>query len=241
MFTSRPTPSPIAPVAPLGPIPLGGSLNGEQPSGPDLPLIGNDGSGNLVLAEALRQVSVARLLLANGPKGGLRLPRYSTAELGTIASPEEALVVWDTTLKLVKVWNGSAYVPVGSVTIPPMDIPITGARTTDWTDAGSEIEVATFHVASAIWGARVLRFKATGRVTTGMTGRVRLYNTNYPAGPASLLTQLSFSDTFDNYGDAPLGTAPGSQIWSVRILLAAGVAAPDAFMFGGAALSVQAL
>lgn len=241
MFTSRPTPSPIAPVAPLGPLPLGGSLNGEQPTGPDLPLIGNDGSGNLVLAEALRQVSVARLLLAAGPKGGLRLPRYTTSELGSIAAPEEALVVWDSTLHVVKAWDGSAYVPVGSTSIPAMDIPITGARTTDWTDGGSEIEVATFHVASAIWGSRVLRFKATGRVTTGMTGRVRLYNTNYPGGPATLLTQLSFSDTYDNYGDTPLGTAPGSQIWSVRILLAAGVAAPDAFMFGGAALSVQAL
>lgn len=241
MLVSRPTPSPLTPVAPLGPLPLGGTLDGVQPSGPDLPLIGNDGSGNLVLAGAARPVSVARLILSNGAGGGLDLPQYTTVQLASITSPRGGRLVWDTTLQVVKVWNGSAYVPVASTTAPPMDIPLAGSRATDWTDGGSEIEVCTFQVSSSVWGARVLRFKATGRVTTGMTGRVRLYNLNPPSGPPSQLAQATFTDTFDTAADVSLGTAPSSQIWAVRIALIGGSTAPDAFIFGGAALGVQAL
>jgi hypothetical protein len=192
--------------------------------------------GNLVLAEALRQVTVGRLLLANGVNGGLRLPRYATADIGSIASPEEALVIWDSDLNVIKVWDGSSYKTVGEV--PPVDVYVAGARTTDWTDAGAELEVATFHVAASVWGSRVLRFKAAGRVTTGMTGRVRLYNTQSPGGPHVQLAELTFTNTYDSATSTPIGTAPGSQIWTVKVALVGGAVAPDAFMFGGAALNV---
>ena len=214
------------------------AVQGLRPAGPAEPLIANDAELKLGSATLKTRV-MSRLILEGGPEGGLDLPSYTTSELASITNPTERRMVWDSTVKKVKVYDGSSYVLVSSAPPPSNAVyNLCGKVVTDWNDGGGYVECVTFVIQSADWGGKTLRFQATGRVSrAGLTGHVGLYNLNLPSGPPVLITQFNFTDDFDNFGDATLGTAPNSQIWQIKIALIGGAGAPDSFTLGSAAFS----
>lgn len=214
------------------------AVQGLRLSGPAEPLITNDTELRLG-SSTLKTRVMSRVILEGGPQGGLDLPSYTTGELAGIASPTESLMVWDSTVKKVKVYDGSAYVLLAPAPTPSSSVHnLCSKVVTDWNDGGGYVECATFVIQSADWGGKTLRFQATGRVSrSGLTGRVGLYNLNLPSGPPVLITQFNFTDDFDNFADGPVGTAPGSQIWQIKIALIGSTGSPDSFTLGSAAFS----
>lgn len=201
MFLSRPTPSPFTPATPVSPIPLSGTIDGVQASGPDLPLIANV-AGNPVLAGGVRATTAARLILAAVAMGGLALPRYTTVALGSITSPPEGLLVWDDTLNVLKVYDGSAFVPVGGGSVAAADITDAGAAGID------VVRSSTFEAISTSLGLGDAAVRNTGIGPTNVIlgNDTRLTNTRTPSS-----------------GSVNASTIDGSDAANIRAAIGAGI------------------
>ncbi|MBK6627119.1 MAG: hypothetical protein IPJ87_13145 [Flavobacteriales bacterium] len=71
--------------------------------------IGINGTGASSSASALLDIDVSGMV----SKGGLLIPRLTTAERNAIASPATSLPVFNTTTGEFNFYNGTAWIPLG--------------------------------------------------------------------------------------------------------------------------------